>query len=140
MSLFASSKADNKNKSYESFESCKATPPIVTEALFVPLRSVKHAFTASGVMDGGSAWDTVHDLSASMVVAADYEGGLKIYIKRSVFDDIVEANRVDVTPDAAGLGDMPANGGGAGGGGFAAGPGMFGSVGGGYDPSAATEL
>jgi len=128
----------DKNKSYESFESTKASLPIVTEALFVPTKSVKHCFNSSGVLAGGTSYDTQYDLSASMVVASDYDGSIRVYLKKATFDEMVEVNRKeDVKEEFAEPANMNQFGSSNGGG---ANPGMFGSVGGGFDPTMTTDF
>ncbi|GMH71040.1 hypothetical protein TrRE_jg8386, partial [Triparma retinervis] len=96
MGLLGGHKDKGKNKSYESFEATHATPPIVTSALFVPPRSLRNCFLSCGCMDGGSNFDTSCDLSAGMVVTSDYDGAVRVYLKQTVYEEIVEANKIDL--------------------------------------------
>ena len=47
-------------------------------------------------MDGGSNFDTSCDLTASMIVTSDYDGAVRVYLKQKAFDEIVEANKIDL--------------------------------------------
>ncbi|GMH94275.1 hypothetical protein TrST_g13695 [Triparma strigata] len=86
----------DRNKSTESFTATSAQPPIVTEALFCPTKTVKHSFLSASVLDGGSNFDCGEDLSSAMVVTGDYDGGIRVYLRAKVYEELVEVNKIDL--------------------------------------------
>jgi len=47
-------------------------------------------------MDGGNNFDTQADLSASMIATSDYDGAIRVYMRQTAYDEIVEANKIDL--------------------------------------------
>ena len=82
----------DKVKAFECFEGSKANPPIVTEALFAPRSTTKAAILDSGLFSSLNSLDRVrHDFSSAMVVTCDYGGTIRVFMRRSSFDAVVQA-------------------------------------------------
>ena len=83
----------DKVKGFECFEATKANPPVVTEALFAPSASTKNAFLNSGLFNTLHSLDHInHDFSSAIIVTSDYEGTLRIFLRRTSFDAVVLAS------------------------------------------------
>jgi len=93
-SLTGGGKRD-RNKSWECFTSTAATPPIVTTANFVSSKATKNAMLASGLLGFGRTvrhFEIVdHELGNAMIVSADYDGVLRVYLRKSALDAVVGA-------------------------------------------------
>ena len=82
----------DKVKSFECFEASKADPPIVTDATFVPTRSMKSALLSSGMFPTLHTVDHItHDMSSAGIVTCDYEGTIRVFIRRSSLDVLFHA-------------------------------------------------
>ena len=83
----------DKVKSFECFDASTCNPPIVTEALFAPSRSAKNAFLHCGLFPSLTRLDHInHDFSSSIIVTSDYEGTIRVFLRRASFDTVVHAS------------------------------------------------
>ncbi len=82
----------DKVKAFEYFEASTASLPIVTEAQFAPSRSTKNAFLNSGLFPSLTSLDHIHhDFSSAMIVTCDYDGTIRVFLRRSSFEAVVYA-------------------------------------------------
>ena len=67
--------------------------PIVTDAHFVPSLVLKRAMKRSGLFPTISDQfdDLDHDLSSAAIITCDYEGSIRILLRKQVFDDAIKA-------------------------------------------------
>lgn len=67
--------------------------PIVTDAQFVPTNALKRAMKRSGLFQTISNQydDLDHDLSSAAIITCDYEGSIRILLRKQVFDDAIKA-------------------------------------------------
>lgn len=67
--------------------------PIVTDAHFVPTNVLKRAMKRSGLFPTISDQldDLNHDLSSAAIITCDYEGSIRILLRKQVFDDTIKA-------------------------------------------------
>ena len=78
----------DKVKAHEWFEATSSTadPAIVTDASFAPSATVKEALLGSGLFPTlytESLNRVNHDFSSSVVVACDYEGSMRVFLRKS---------------------------------------------------------
>eukprot|EP00979_Chaetoceros_neogracilis_P010041 scaffold2355_cov267-Chaetoceros_neogracile.AAC.15 len=79
----------DKVKAREWFEATTADPPIVTEASFVPSKSAKESILSSGLFPTMVTLNNInHDFSSAAIVACDYEGTMRIFLRRSCIDAV----------------------------------------------------
>jgi len=78
----------------ESFQVTKyQRRPVVTDAHFVPSIVLKRAMRRSGLFAtiSGDLDDLDHDLSSGAIITCDYEGSIRILLRKRLFDDAIKA-------------------------------------------------
>jgi len=79
----------DKVYSYETFEATKADPPVVTDSIFVPRSSMKRAISSSDLFPSLSSLQRIkHDLSSAAIVTCDYEGTIRVFIRKVCLDAV----------------------------------------------------
>lgn len=79
----------DKVGTHESFQATKTDA--VTDSIFVPSNSVKRAAIVSGMFPSLSYRDHInHDLSSAAIITSDYEGTIRVFIRRACIDDITK--------------------------------------------------
>ena len=81
----------DKVKRLAWFKASTADPPIITEALFSPSASTKKALLHSGLFPSLHNLDHInHDFSSAMIVTCDYQGTMRVFLRRASFDAVVQ--------------------------------------------------
>lgn len=83
----------DKVKSSESFEGTKGEERIVLDTAFIPDICLEQAILASGLFPTISNLDHIidQDLSSAGIVTADYEGTIRVYLRKSLLDNIMHS-------------------------------------------------
>ncbi|KAL9180168.1 hypothetical protein ACHAXT_008138 [Thalassiosira profunda] len=83
----------DKTKSSHHFEASKAPLPIVTDSVFFPGKSVDEALLSSDkVFPFSLGIDRVDDdVSNAAILTLDYDGCLRVFLRKSCIDNILEA-------------------------------------------------
>ncbi|KAL7547184.1 hypothetical protein ACHAWF_016593 [Thalassiosira exigua] len=83
----------DKTRRFDSFEASKADLPIVTDTVFFPSRSVNEALLSSDkVFPFELGIDRVDDdRSNAAILTLDYSGCLRIFLRKSCIDNILDA-------------------------------------------------
>lgn len=73
---------------FASFDACKLDQPIVTSAVFSSSRTTKSAFLTSNLFPTLPNLDHIRnmDFSSAIIVTSDYEGTLRVFVKKSCLD------------------------------------------------------
>lgn len=87
----------NRNNVFSYFQACDAsdtnTTPIVTEALFAPTISAKNAVLGSNLFPTIKNIHNVnYDFSTAMIVSSDYDGTIRVFVRKSCFDAMIFAS------------------------------------------------
>jgi len=79
----------DKVKAHEWFEAATGDTPIVTDASFVPRKSLKESILSSGLFPTMITLDNInHDFSSAAIVACDYQGTMRMFLRRSCIDAV----------------------------------------------------
>ncbi|KAL7453031.1 hypothetical protein ACHAWC_004728 [Mediolabrus comicus] len=83
----------DKTKSTYYFEATKATLPVVTDTLFFPSKTVRESLlTSEEVFPLSLGMDRIEDdLSTAIMLTLDYEGKMRIFVRKTCIDNILEA-------------------------------------------------
>lgn len=82
----------DKVKAHEWFEATTADPAIVTDATFAPSSTVKEAILSSGLFPTLYSLNQInHDFSSSVIIACDYEGTMRVFLRKSCIDSVSHA-------------------------------------------------
>jgi len=82
----------DRSKSYESFEASRASLPIVTDTVFVPSMGLKEALISSKLFPSLLSMDNVkHDMSSAAIITSDYEGTIRVFVRKSCIDAVYYA-------------------------------------------------
>jgi len=82
----------DKVNTHECFEASKANPPIVTDTIFVPSKSMKEALRASRMFPSMDFVSNVaYDMSSAAIVSCDYEGTIRVFLRKSCLDAVYNA-------------------------------------------------
>ena len=83
----------DKVKSSESFEGTKGEERIVLDTAFIPDICLEQAILASGLFPTIPNLDHIidQDLSSAGIVTADYEGTIRVYLRKSLLDSIMHS-------------------------------------------------
>uniref|UniRef100_A0A6S8WVD0 Uncharacterized protein n=1 Tax=Chaetoceros debilis TaxID=122233 RepID=A0A6S8WVD0_9STRA len=83
----------DKVKGYECFEATKADPPVVTDSTFAPGQAVESAFLSSRLFPTLQNLSHIdHDFSSAVIVTTDYEGTMRVFLRRACFDAVCHAS------------------------------------------------
>jgi len=83
-----------KCRSCESFRATTANPSVITDAHFIPSNVLKRALKESGLFPTLSTdlfGSLDHDFSSSAVITCDYEGTIRILLRKKILDDAIRA-------------------------------------------------
>ncbi|KAL3781735.1 hypothetical protein ACHAWO_002937 [Cyclotella atomus] len=84
-------KTKDKAKSPDYFEASKAQLPIVTDTVFFPYRSAKEALLSSQIFPFQLSMDRVDDdLSSAAMLTLDYDGTLRVFLRKSCIDNLLD--------------------------------------------------
>jgi WD40 repeat protein len=95
----------DKVKAHEWFEAATGDTPIVTDACFVPRKCLKESMLSSGLFPTMISLDNInHDFSSAAIVACDYQGTMRIFLRRTCIDAVSYAagpagHSISVQPD-----------------------------------------
>jgi WD40 repeat protein len=79
-------------KAHECFEASKADPPIVTDTIFVPSKTMKEALRASHFFPSMDFVSNVpYDMSSAAIITCDYEGTIRVFLRKSCLDAVFNA-------------------------------------------------
>lgn len=83
----------DKTKSTYYFEATKATLPVVTDTLFFPSKTVRESLlTSEEVFPLSLGMDRIEDdLSTAIMLTLDYDGKMRIFVRKTCIDNILEA-------------------------------------------------
>ena len=77
---------------HEWFEATTADPAIVTDAAFAPSATVKEAILSSGLFPTLFSLNQInHDFSSSAIVACNYEGTMRVFLRKSCIQSVSHA-------------------------------------------------
>jgi len=85
----------DKTKCTDYFEASKAPLPIVTDTLFFPTKTVRESLLSSKEMFPLSlGMDRIDDdFASAAILTLDYDGTIRVFIKKTCIDNILEACR-----------------------------------------------
>jgi len=87
----------NRNNTFSYFQACNAsdadTNSIITEALFAPTISLQKALLGSNLFPTIQNFNNInYDFSTAMVVSSDYDGTIRVFVKKSCIDAMIYAS------------------------------------------------
>ena len=83
-----------KCRACESFHATTASPSVITDAHFIPSNVLKQALKESGLFPTLSTdlfGSLDHDFSSSAIITCDYEGTVRILLRKELLDDAIRA-------------------------------------------------
>jgi len=83
----------DKTKSTNYFEASKASLPIVTDTLFFPTNTVRESLlTSKEMLPLSLGMDRIDDdFSSAAILTLDYDGTIRVFIRKTCIDNILEA-------------------------------------------------
>mmetsp|Transcript_12923 Transcript_12923/g.26056 ORF Transcript_12923/g.26056 Transcript_12923/m.26056 type:complete len:1099 (+) Transcript_12923:86-3382(+) len=83
----------DKSKSTDYFEASKASLPIVTDTLFFPTKTVRESLlTSKEVFPLSLGMDRIDDdFSSAAILTLDYDGTIRVFVRKTCIDNILEA-------------------------------------------------